>query len=377
MSDNAARQRRLTHTPFLSSDELITLLEENVKDYAIIFTDPENRIINWSRGAEHIFGFSVEEALGKDVALIYTPEDQAQGILEREYRKAAENGRAVNERYHVKKDGSLFWGSGILTALRGSDGCVRGAVKILRDLTVQKQMEESLRQQTETAQEERRRAEQERERAETSAREVAHLNMLLRRAMAEAHHRIKNSFQMLSALLEVQNENDAENDTRRDYKKFALHIQALSAIHDLLTEEVKTAGEFETLSARTLLERLLQLTQATLPDRTIQVEIEDLPLSLKQGTSLAPLVNEIITNAVKHGRGDIHVKFQRQNSAACLEICNQGAGFPADFDPQQAAHTGLELIETLTQHDLGGEVRYDNIAVGRARVTVIFPVITA
>jgi len=376
MSDHAARQRRLTHRPFLSSDELITLLEENVEDYAIIVTDPERKIINWSRGAEHIFGFSVEEAVGRDAALIFTPEDQERHAPDQEFHRAIESGRAVDERYHFRKDGSRFWGSGILTALREPDGRLRGAVKILRDLTTQKQLEESLQAQTVTAQEERARAECERERAESAAREVAQLNELLRRAMAEAHHRIKNSFQMLSALLEVQNENEASGDSLCDYKKFALHVHALSAIHELLTEEVKAGAAFDSVSSRALLNRLLQFMQQTLPDRSIQAEIEDIPLSVKQGTALAPLVNEIVTNAIKHGQGDIRLLFTTEGALARLDVRNGGSRFPADFDPWRAAHTGLELVETLTRHDLGGEPRYENID-GGARVLITFPVASA
>ena len=374
MSDHPDRQRRLTHRPFLSSDELITLLEENVEDYAIIVTDPERKIINWSRGAEHIFGFSVEETLGQDAALIFTPEDRQRHMPDQEFDRAIESGRAIDERYHLRKDGSRFWGSGILTALREPDGRLRGTVKILRDLTTQKQLEESLREQTATAQEERARAERERERAEASAREVAQLNGLLRRAMAEAHHRIKNSFQMLSALLDIQNENEANGESPCDYKKFALHIHALSAIHELLTEEVKAGAAFDSLSSRALLNRLLQLMQKTLPDRTIQAEIEEIPLSIKQGTALAPLVNEVVTNAIKHGRGDIQLLFTVEGAQAILEVRNTGSRFPPDFDPWQAAHTGLDLVETLTRHDLGGEPRYENIDDSSVRVLITFPV---
>jgi len=76
-------------------------------------------------------------------------------------------------------------------------------VKILRDLTERRKLEEDLREETAIAQ-------QERERAETSARKVEQLNALLRRAMSEAHHRIKNSFQMLSALVDMQQESQEE-----------------------------------------------------------------------------------------------------------------------------------------------------------------------
>ena len=367
MPDTEIPQYRLTHRPFMSSDELVALMEENVEDYAIIVTDTERQIINWSRGADAIFGYLIEEVLGKNAALIFTPEDRSASVPDEEFQTASQTGRAMDERYHLKKDGSRFWASGILTALREENGTLRGFVKILRDMTDRKRLEERLREETETAQ-------RERERAEASAREVERLNGLLRQAMTEAHHRIKNSFQMHSALLDMERGSEEEDISDTNYTRLSLHIRSLATIHDLLTGEAKTATEFDTLNARPVFENLTRLMQQTAGGRAIHAEVDDISLPLNQATSLAPLVSEIIINALKHGKGDISVTLRREDNLVRLQVCDAGPGFPDGFTPTSAGHTGLELIETITRHDLRGATRYENLSGGGAQVTVTFPV---
>jgi PAS domain S-box-containing protein len=372
MSDKDQSHPRLSHKPILSSDELILLLEENVEDYALIVTDPDSQIINWSRGAEKVFGYAAGEVLGKDARLIFTPEDKSLYVPEQEFQTALANGRASDERWHIRKDATRFWASGSLTALRDAEGNLRGTVKILRDTTERKRLEDALRAETEAARLERNRAERERERAERSMSEIAHLNELLRRAMAEAHHRIKNSFQMLSALIEMQREIQ-ENDAVLDFVKLSLHVRSLSAIHDLLTQDAKTSVEFNTVSAKDLFEKLIRLMQKTIQGRTINAEVQEITLSLQQATSLAPLISEMVVNSVKHGEGEISVALTRSDNNIRLEVKDQGPGFAEDFDLKRSAHTGVELIEMLVSHDLRGQVRFENRAEGGARITATFP----
>ncbi len=110
---------------------------ESVIDYSIFFTDPDGYIMTWNTGAERILGWTEAEIIGQDARVIYTPEDRAKGNDKWEFDTATSDGRVQDERWHIRKDGSRFWGSGILTALRDEAGALRGYCKILRDLTVQ------------------------------------------------------------------------------------------------------------------------------------------------------------------------------------------------------------------------------------------------
>lgn len=126
------------------SEERFRLLVEGARDYAMFLLDAQNRITFWSVGAERLFGWTAAEAEGKDGSLIFTPEDREAGEDERERQTALANGRALDRRWHLRKDGSRFWADGILMRLNDERGVVRGFAKVTRDATAQKQNEEAI-----------------------------------------------------------------------------------------------------------------------------------------------------------------------------------------------------------------------------------------
>lgn len=123
---------------------MFQLLVENVRDYAIFVVDAQRRIQTWSGGAERLLGYKEAEILGERLDRFFTPEDLAAGEPEREISTAVASGRGEDDRWHVRKDGTRFWCSGVTTPLRGSGGEVRGFAKIMRDLTEQKEAEARL-----------------------------------------------------------------------------------------------------------------------------------------------------------------------------------------------------------------------------------------
>jgi PAS domain S-box-containing protein len=125
-----------------SSEERYRQLVESASDYAIFTVDAEGRITNWSTGAERLFGYREEEIIGKPGSLLFTPEDIRSGAPEEELRVAAEEGRAEDERWHVRKDGSRFWASGFVRPILGEDGTLRGFAKVARDVTERKRAAE-------------------------------------------------------------------------------------------------------------------------------------------------------------------------------------------------------------------------------------------
>jgi PAS domain S-box-containing protein len=137
-----AKSRRHTAFKFPGVDELLRLLVDEVRDYAIIVMDPKNRVQMWNRGAREMLGFTAKEMSGKSARVIFTPEDRAAKVPEKEMAAARRDGRAEDERWHLRKNGQRFWGSGVMTALHGDDGSIIAYVKLLRDHTERKKLED-------------------------------------------------------------------------------------------------------------------------------------------------------------------------------------------------------------------------------------------
>ena len=194
--------------------------------------------------------------------------------------------------------------------------------------------------------------------------EVEALNTRLQRAMQETHHRVKNNLQVVSALAEMQVEPGESTVPATAIERIGTHVRALATIHDLLTLEAKESREADTLHARTILAKLIPLVRATVGDRAIVYTADDILLSSKQGTALALLVNELVSNAVKHGKGAIEITLHVEGDTTQLQVCDDGPGFPADFNAKRAANTGLELIDSVGRWDLGGAVAFENGAQG-------------
>jgi PAS domain S-box-containing protein len=108
---------------------------ESVTDYSIVMLDPDGRVMSWNSGAERIKGYSAEEIIGQHFSQFYPREDIRCGRPQRNLDIAAATGRSEDEGWRVRKDGSVFWVNVILTAIRGSDGNLRGYAKLTRDLT--------------------------------------------------------------------------------------------------------------------------------------------------------------------------------------------------------------------------------------------------
>jgi PAS domain S-box-containing protein len=126
-------------------EEEFRLIVESATDFAIIATDFEGRVTTWNTGAERLLGYEEAEIIGRNAAIIFTPEDRASGRPQREMQLALENGRAEDERWHLRKDGSRFWASGLLMPLKDERDGVRGFLKIMRDRTAQQETEGALR----------------------------------------------------------------------------------------------------------------------------------------------------------------------------------------------------------------------------------------
>jgi PAS domain S-box-containing protein len=206
-------------------------------------------------------------------------------------------------------------------------------------------------------------------------KEIESLNARLQRSMSETHHRVKNSLQVITALVDMQVMQNREQQSVPvdQLRRISQHIRALASIHDLLTQQAKSSAEVDDLSVQDALERLLPMVEEMLTGRKVVLNVQNIRLPIRQGTSFFVLLNELISNSIKHGAGDIELTFQVAGGSSELIVADQGPGFSEDFNVLRAANTGLDLVESLSKWDLEGSVRYENRPEGGARVIVQFP----
>jgi two-component sensor histidine kinase len=205
--------------------------------------------------------------------------------------------------------------------------------------------------------------------------EIEALNDRLKRAMMETHHRVKNNLQVIGALIEMQFMESASDDPipLANMQRLIAHIRALAVVHDLLTTVAREEESAQYLSAKSIIERLIPMLQTSAGGRRIEHVAQDVHLPSKQCTALALLVNELVSNAIKHGDGVIRVEFTSESGAARLQVSDSGKGLPEGFDSVMSANTGLHLVQTIATADLAGSVQYKNAEDGGAQVIITFP----
>lgn len=212
-------------------------------------------------------------------------------------------------------------------------------------------------------------------------------------AISEVHHRVKNSLQSVSALLEMQMPLTGNSLPLEAVQDSLYQIKTIALVHDLLARD-KPIGTVDAAQVLTNLAVLLSSgMSAGRQQVVITVDAKSLEMSTRTATSLALLVNELLTNAVKHqfpllngsypddlSPTDIQVTLQQKEDYISLTVEDKGPGFPPDFDPVLHANIGLQLVHTLAEHDLHGTIQFRNrtdrdtpAAILGASVEVCFP----
>jgi PAS domain S-box-containing protein len=128
-------ERKATENALKRSEEQFRLLVQGVSDYAIYMLDPEGNVTSWNSGAERIKGYRSEEIIGRHFSTFYTDEDRLSGLPQQALATASRDGRFEKEGWRQRKDGSRFWASIVIDAIRDDFGEIIGFAKITRDIT--------------------------------------------------------------------------------------------------------------------------------------------------------------------------------------------------------------------------------------------------
>jgi PAS domain S-box-containing protein len=131
-------------TQLRTSEERFRLLVDSVKDYAIFMLDPRGYVTSWNQGAERIKGYRAGEIIGRHFSIFYPAGDVATGEPARGLTAAQHEGRFEAEGWRVRKDGSRFWASVVITALKDEANQLRGFAKVTRDITERKRIQDQL-----------------------------------------------------------------------------------------------------------------------------------------------------------------------------------------------------------------------------------------
>jgi PAS domain S-box-containing protein len=328
-------ERKETERALRESEERLKLIIESLTDYAIMTLTPEGRINAWSKGAEDIFGYREAEILGERFSIIFTPEDREAGAPDSEMRKALSTGRAVDERYHLCKNGERFYASGVLTLLQ-NDGEVEGFVKIVRDLSERKAMEDALR--------------------EADKRKDEFLAVLA--------HELRTPLAPIRMNLEImkRSRDRAEREEAREVieRQTKLMIHLIDELLDVarinqgkitLQKERVQLSEIVELAlegSRTLITERGHTLKLSLPEETVYLEADP--------TRLTQILLNLLTNAAKYTRpgGTIWLRATSQGSNLIVSVKDTGIGIPPSMLPNVfQMFTRLEREKSYQQEGLG------------------------
>ncbi len=144
--DDLDQSRTRSRSALADSEERFRQLVSGVEDYAIFLLDPSGTVTTWNLGAERMKGYAPGDIIGRNFSVFYPPESVEQAWPQYELSVATETGRFSTEGWRLRKDGTQFWASVVISAIRANDGSVRGFLKITRDLTERRLAEEALRE---------------------------------------------------------------------------------------------------------------------------------------------------------------------------------------------------------------------------------------
>lgn len=366
-------------------EERLKVVAATTRDFAIITTDSQGIIATWNAGAERTFGYEEQEMLGQPIGRIFTPEDQASGVPEREMRIAAETGRSEDERWHRRKDGSRFFCSGVMTPLDSASG--GGFAKIARDMTGSKRQE--------LAQEQRIFKEK---KASLTAQMA---NELKDRFLAVMSHELKQPLNLIQMNVELLTRLPAAEQHPKvksigDTIKRAVASQT-RIINDLLDLSRIRTGKLRLKRVAVDLSELIQTlaTAATreVPSKRFVLDVKCAPSIACVGdrVRIEQIVWNLLSNAVKFtpDGGRISVSAEEENEQVRITVADSGCGIAkedlprvfgmfnqADVDANArngGLGIGLALVEELARAH-GGRVEVASEGIGQgARFSVWLP----
>ncbi len=334
------------------SEDMLSLLVENVADYALFMLNPSGHITSWNKGAARIKGYSRDEIIGQHFSIFYPEEDVRAGKPEWELVVAADSGRFEDEGWRVRKDGTRFWANVVITALRDHTGTLRGFGKVTRDL--------SARREAELERLDRERNEAERLRAH--AARLAELERAKTEFLNLASHELRGPLAVARGYVSLLLDGSI---SPQDFAHRAGIVAAkLGQIESLVQKMLETARlDYGRLSiavtdvdlvgiVRQEVEQIKPLLDAT---HTLRLDIApDIPAIKGDRDRLAAIVGNLLDNAAKYSPygGLIEIKLTTSKKRVFVSVSDQGVGIELDDIPK--LFTRFSRLHSSELANIGG-----------------------
>jgi len=347
------------------------LMVDSVRDYAIFMLDPDGHIASWNKGAQRIKGYTADEIIGRHFSAFYPPEDIAAGKPPAELKQAARTGKFEEEGIRLRKDGSAFWASVVITAVRDEDGSLIGFAKVTRDLT------------------ERRAAQ---ERAIADARRLAKAeaaNTAKGEFLAAMSHELRTPLNAIGGYTELLSlglggpVNPGQLDYLERIRKSQQHL--LGIISDLLNFSRIEAGHINyalvPIELRKVIDSVMPMIEPAAAAKAIKLTIEPSSgdcIAVGDTARVDQILLNLLSNAIKYTSpaGSITVKCAVSADSASISVTDTGRGVPKEkleaiFEPfvqlgrsLSSAHEGMGLGLSISR-DLARAMNGDLTVVSK------------
>lgn len=324
------------------------LLLQNIKDYAIYRLDEEGYIRSWNEGAHQLKGYTAEEVIGKHFSIFFTERDRLDRKPECELAVAASEGKYEEEGWRVRKDGSLFWATIVVTRLLDENGKLIGFAKVTRDLTEKHSAEEKLKR----SEQRYRLMATALEKANT---ELANSNKELEQFAYVVSHDLKEPLRKIStfsSLLLSGNNDELSATARRNLEKIADAAHRMNdMIEDILAlSTLSQDRDFKRTSLDALLREVLENLEVRIREKGATIECDHLPELTVIPSQMGQMFQNLLANALKFSKDGVPPRIKISHNVVhtppvavpevrkaeqYLQIHFEDNGI--GFDPEQAA----------------------------------------
>ena len=383
--------RKRAEAALAVSQERLRLIVEGAVEHAILSMDLQRRITSWNTGAERMFGYRREEILLQAADQLFTPEDRAAGGSEHETAIALAHGRAADERWHVRKDGSRFWGSGVTLPLHERPGDpATGFIKILRDETAQREASIALEESRKDLMTALHDTDIARAQAEAATRAKDHF-------LAVLSHELRTPLTpVLMAAATLSRHKDLPEPVRDALGMIKRNVQLeAQLVDDLLDVSRIVHGKMELerapIDLHEVIQRAIQVVQPDLERKnqrlSVALEAERSHLT-GDATRLQQVIWNLLGNASKFSSegGEVRVRTRNEAGSLLVEVSDYGIG----IEPAAAARIfeafaqanvtitrefrglGLGLsISKATVDAHGGQLRVESAGPGQGSTFIV------